>query len=380
MDTISDYFEGAIPQHLVRGQRLLERIPKNLPREFQLLAQTCEKEIIQRLHTLDYILNDPQMRLPYFQPERLRKFRRIIADLNHYETIGIATLERHNDHDVFMNKLIERICHEINYPLLPPVVSSLSQNYFHIYHGLNLMFVPLSEGDFLLHLPDLYHELAHPFMYRQYDPRVASFQNAFFQAHAVVLQYIYDEQQKEERQKGRRPDVYRFYLRQWEKSWKDWLIEFFCDLFAVVSVGPAFAWSHLHLFAKLGSNPFYFPNMVPSTHPPDAARMWILLYTLKQMGFSNDAECIKQHWNDFITISGANPEPEYDRCFPPQLLNQIADLAFKGTVNLKCRVAKPNTNDSIYTMLNQAWEEFWTRPGQYADWERNAHLQLQGMF
>ena len=172
MDSLNRYFEGAIPQHIARGQKLLQKIPKKLPREFQLLAQTCENEISHRLRFLDYLLNNLQMQVPTFQPERLRQFRRIVTELNRYETIGIAALERHNDDDIRLNKLIERICHEINYPLLLPVVTSLSQEYFHIHTDLNLMFVPLLEGSYLLHLPDIYHELAHPFFLRDLDPRV----------------------------------------------------------------------------------------------------------------------------------------------------------------------------------------------------------------
>jgi hypothetical protein len=55
------------------------------------------------------------------------------------------------------------IAEELMFPLPAPVVSCQSHfsSYFHAFPGLNVLRVPLKEGHFLLHLPDLYHELGH---------------------------------------------------------------------------------------------------------------------------------------------------------------------------------------------------------------------------
>ncbi|MCI0564113.1 MAG: hypothetical protein MN733_37025, partial [Nitrososphaera sp.] len=159
---MNDYFQGAIRQQIERGQQLVTRIPTNLSREFHLLAQTCRIEISKSLDELKALLDDPRMQNPLNATDRLREFKRIVSRMTFFETTAIAALERSNDSDKFLNQLVEGIRKEINYPLLPPVVSSLSDQYFHIFTQLNLLRVPLSESNFLLHLPDLYHELAHP--------------------------------------------------------------------------------------------------------------------------------------------------------------------------------------------------------------------------
>jgi len=58
-----------------------------------------------------------------------------------------------------------------------------------------------------------------------------------------------------------------------ESSWaKYWLTEFFCDLFAVFCVGPAFVWSHLHLAMKRRGDPYTTPDFSATMHPADDAR------------------------------------------------------------------------------------------------------------
>jgi hypothetical protein len=122
--------------------------------------------------------------------------------------------------------------------LITPVVTTLSQQYFCIVTDLNLLCVPLTEGQFLLHLPDLYHELAHPLLTEVDDPVVEPFQEAHFSALQDALGYIAGEQAKEDRRRG--PQQPSFTLSRWEISWvKYWMVEFFCDLFAVYVLGPA---------------------------------------------------------------------------------------------------------------------------------------------
>ena len=103
-----------------------------------------------------------------FQPERLRKFKRVVSDLDFLENVAIAALKKAQKEDHCLNGLLERVCHEIGYPGVILVATTLSQAYFHIYPDLRLLCVPLVEGQFLLHLPDLYHELAHPLLVDPY--------------------------------------------------------------------------------------------------------------------------------------------------------------------------------------------------------------------
>ena len=87
---------------------------------------------------------------------------RIVADLDSVESTGIAALSRAHNDDDRLNELLARIATEILYPLPAPSCTTLSRDYFYINQHLGFMFVPLAEGHFLLHLPDIYHELAYP--------------------------------------------------------------------------------------------------------------------------------------------------------------------------------------------------------------------------
>lgn len=84
---MKEFFAGSIAQHQERGRRLMERIPANLPREFHLLVQRCNDELSGLLDGLRVLLDDPRMKLPNYQPERLRQFRRIVEYMNFLETV-----------------------------------------------------------------------------------------------------------------------------------------------------------------------------------------------------------------------------------------------------------------------------------------------------
>ena len=376
---MNEYFQGAVTQLVERGRHLLSVIPRGMPREFHLLEQTTRRRIGEEIEKLAALISTPLMQSARTQPERLRRFRRVVRELDFLETVCISALQRSKNHDVDLNKLIERVRMEIRYPLLPPVISPLSQMYFHIYPEYNLLRVPLVEGSFLLHLPDLYHELAHPLIVEKHDPSVARFHKHLLRALDQVFTYFADEQTKEGRRQGRSPELYVFYLDQWQKAWfGGWAIEFFCDSFAVLTLGPAFGWSHLHLHSTRGQDAYSVPTIGGFTdHPPDAARMTVILCCLRRTGFLDEANEIERRWNELLGISGAKLEPEYLRCFPKFLLEELVKEAFAAVDALGCRIATPDCQDAVHLTLNQAWIEFWRDPQEYANWERTASAQLR---
>ncbi len=372
---MNSYLDGAIRQQLERGRSLFNKIPKHKPREVQLLESACTEQLSAALDQLQALRDQPEMALPENQPLRLRRFRRVIEEMNFLEAVGIAALERYNQNDQELNVLIQKICSEISYPRLPPVVVSSSQQYFYIQPRLNLMCIPPAEGDFLLHLPDLYHELAHPLVLPKHDRRVKPFQDSLLVAISGALDYINAEKEKEERRRG--PDDLRFYLHVWGNSWWKWVIELFCDLFALYTVGPAFAWAHYHLCAQMAADPFQVPTLTVMSHPPDDARMKAMLFALEHIGFGTEAAVIRNRWNGLIAIAGARAEPEYRRCVPDGVLKAIVDQAFKGVSEMGCRIARIGTQDLVYSTLNSAWTEFWSDPQGYVDWEKGAVTKLR---
>ena len=158
---MNEYFEGAVSQLLERTRQLCDLIPAGLGREVAALEVACRDRLKIVGKRLRLLRDRPELRESDNQRERLRLFRRARGELDHLESVAVTALCRWNAEDRWMNQIAERLAGEIRYPLPTPVVSCASQRYFHTYPDLRLVCVPLAEGRFLLHLPDLYHELAH---------------------------------------------------------------------------------------------------------------------------------------------------------------------------------------------------------------------------
>lgn len=368
---LNRYLAGIIPQMIERGRALTASIPRDLPREYDALRVICKHQVdeaIQTLQRLGSLIGET------VEPEHLRIFKRVVSNMDDLETVAIAALNRVSTDDRTLNILIGKITEEIKYPLLAPIVTTLSQNYFCIYPYFNLLCVPLIEGKFLLHLPDLYHELAHPFFTEKNDPILDRFQARYMDAIAEVLDHFEKEIAKAEERRG--PRSFSNLLYTWQKSWiKFWVEEFFCDLYGVYVLGPAFVWSHLHLAIKRGSNP-YEVSLHVTSHPCDCARMSVMLHALCLIGFQEIAAQIQQKWSEFTEQIVARPEPEYHRCYPNNLTEVIADCALKAVKEIECRIATPTIQNPIYTLLNQAWEQFWDNPSIYVYWEKQAVGEL----
>jgi hypothetical protein len=367
---MDDYFTGAVLQLLARAGHLNTRVRRDLEREFHILVSACQAEVARITGNLRFLLEEPAMRLPANQPERLRMFRRAVADLDLVETVGFAALERANKEDLRLNALMDRIRLEVNYPLLPPVVTSLSKAYFGIFPGLNLLCVPLTEGRFLLHLPDLYHEIAHPLLRAGNNPVVEPFRQAHDRVMRAAVGYLDEELRVEERRRG--PPQLVPTLECWVRCWVSWSVELLCDLFGALTVGPAFAWSHLHLAAKRGGDPFAVPSFAPTSHPPDGARMALVLKALARAGFTAEVARVDRRWQGYVALSGGRAEPEYRRCFPDHLLEEVCRAGVDGVAALGCRLAAPASAGEVYTVLNRAWKEFWRDPAGYGAWEQDA--------
>jgi len=93
--------------------------------------------------------------------------------------------------------------------------------------------------------------------------------------------------------------------------------------------------------------------------------------------FGEAADKIEGRWNELLRISGAVAEPEYQRCFPDDLLAMFAQKAYEATLELKCQIVTPQTDHPIYALLNKAWDVFWNEPSRYIEWERKAVEELR---
>ncbi|MFB3779529.1 MAG: hypothetical protein ACE141_18060 [Bryobacteraceae bacterium] len=370
---MNEYFDGSVAQLLERTRQLCDLIPRSLGRDVAALEVVCRdrlNEVGNRLRAL----KRPEMREGANQRERLRLFRRARGELDYLESVAVTALCRWNEEDRRVNRLADGLAREISYPLPTPVISCASQRYFHTYPDLRLVCVPLAEGRFLLHLPDLYHELGHSLLEFKNDRRLAGFQQKHVESVEEAVKYLLGELRKENTGLG--PELFKRYLITWMDCWLSWAIEFFCDLYAVYMIGPAFVWAHLHLAACVGADPFRVPLLSSTVHPADGARMQMLLLALDRLSFHDERVAIECRWEEFLKLSRAQITPEYRRCFPGGLLSRIERLAFDGTVALECDLASTDMKGPGRLLLNEAWQFFWRSPDTYVDWERLAVNQL----
>lgn len=363
---ITDYFDAAIRQAKERARVLKGKIPNPVQTaELIGLQRICESKLDDVIARLDYLVNDPQINRPDLLRERIRLFRRVIEDISTVESTGITALSRIHPDDMFLNKVVFRIHQEINFPLLPPAVTCISQHYFGILTSLGLMSVPLAESDFLLHLPDMYHELGH-LLFSTENPKVEAFQNERAGFIGAVRGYLREEVALAKRSTG--PTEYLlFILKKLDSSWIPWSEELFCDLFALYTVGPAYGWAHLHLTASHTSAPFNV--RLEGEHPPDEARMRVLLAGLSLMDKVAEAQAIARKWDELLTVTGHSATPLYRRACPDTLLEQAAIHAFEGTKQIGCVIAS-NSTGHVSGLLHKAWESFWEAPADYVEWEK----------
>jgi hypothetical protein len=368
---VNDYFIAATAQLQERANHLIGIIPRDLGRDVDTLVVICRDRLNRINQRLDRINRMGSLTAPRDQLLAVRNLRRAVDELDLLEAVPIAALTRWNDDDRRMNRTTDRIAREIKYPLPTPVVTCSSQTYYHTYTRLGLILVPLAESRFLLHLPDLYHELGHPLLDTGNDPKIKPFQSKCSEALASANDYLAGE--LEAGSTGLGPDAFPAYISTWLRCWEAWIVELFCDLFALYVLGPAFAWSHLHLTVLRGDEqPFRVPTLLATDHPPDAARMSALLEGLNLVGEQTVAGAIGQRWQQILMVLNASPSPEFRRCFPDWLIRGIANAALKGTRDVQCNMAFPTPTGEIQNVLNEAWQRFWNSPATYVQWERQA--------
>jgi hypothetical protein len=370
---LNEYLVGSIGQLHERARTLLGDISRELARkkhlipEFHQLAQTCRNQVNDLVSDLQNLLTDPRFKRPNLQSIRLRAYKRIVAELDFIECVGVAALIRVIDEDRWMTRVVGEIKDEIGYPLIPPVVSCQSQAYFEAFPGLNLLAVPQKEVHFLLHLPDLYHELAHFILTEKNNPAVEAYAQALAKSVMAARGHVAALLSKQ----GRGPRGTQAKLLAWDSNWvAAWGIELYCDLFGAFAVGPAYGWAHLHLCAKRGGHPFLVENTPNSTHPADQARMVVILEALARLGYPKEAAKIEDKWKELLAYAGYKSDADYTICFPSTVLQTFADDAFAGYRGLNCKPSAPATGSTIHNLLNEAWERFWSAPDKFAAWEK----------
>ncbi|MDB6112417.1 MAG: hypothetical protein JWR69_4167, partial [Pedosphaera sp.] len=118
-----------------------------------MLATRCCQEIVQAVKELKFIRDNPVQKKPKLASTRLRQFRRVSAWIDRIENEAIAAIARAHEGESKIHGFLFKMTGEIFYPIEPPTISLLSQQYFfaqgqvehRLLHGLVLR-VPGSFG------------------------------------------------------------------------------------------------------------------------------------------------------------------------------------------------------------------------------------------
>ncbi len=167
-------------------------------------------------------------------------------------------------------------------------------------------------------------------------------------------------------------------IQRIHSQWKDWIEEFFCDLFALYTLGPAYAWSHLHLTTKKSNDIYELHILQKQTHPSDESRMRILMHALRNLGFAREADEIQSRWFQVALFWGNNTVAEYQYAFPDEVLGEIAELVLDamraaGFSLASSEILSRNGQETeIRIVLNRAWQKFWQLQGhEFREWEKS---------
>jgi hypothetical protein len=357
---------------LERTKMLKTKIPvSKLEDCFKPLAALVIDQLDYIISELNNLSRSPKYQVKSNLPFKINQFQKIVSILDYLENNIIACLNRCTKDDINLTNFVGKICKEINYPLLSPIATSLSQSYYGINTQFNLLKTPLLESEFLLHMPDIYHELAHPLISKKDYPTILPLQNKLGKFNLITEGYFNEQIKEFKRNNGiELANQVEVFAQSWIESWS---VELFCDLFAVYTLGPAYAWAHLHLCVKWCADPFETTDKI-SSHPADDARMRAILIALNLLGFKTESEKINEYWVKFLDVSYGVRNTNYKMAYPDEILEHCAIMALEGTKEINCVVVNESSNGKIYKLLNTAWEKFTADPSHYLEWEKSQRI------
>ncbi|GAA4464930.1 hypothetical protein GCM10023189_44870 [Nibrella saemangeumensis] len=277
----------------------------------------------------------------------------------------------------FFNRLINKIYKESNIlAIAKPIVTltSNSKKYYWVEQiaGVEILALPRGEEECLLHLPNLYHEIAHLFCFKYQDGNMLSKFIAelkrYFHAEWVRIK---NEKVKVETRHAELEEVRTL----WETKW---VWELACDLIATFLVGPAYVWTALILNTKAQGEDLLYrwkPN-----HPPDATRIRIILLMLDKLDLQFEREQINQVWTKFLALT-KNPRPtHYKSYFPDQILELLVEEVFSfckdaRLVPISTLLKEPTTTFAV--QLNETWSYARAHQSLFDIYERDFLLKLK---
>lgn len=312
----------------------------------------------------------------------LRELRVCVRGISTVEYQGIPALYTSKEPEArFLNKLVYRISEEIKLPFTSPSVCCIATDYYHTSPFTNVIFAPLSESEFLMHLSDLYHEIGHHVSENaDSEAGLKIVAENYKLAFSKVTEYYTPLLRAKRGEFG--PEDIPMIIERIHSHWKYWLREFFCDLFALYTVGPSYAWAHLHLTVKMGEDIHGSNLLLQQTHPSDESRMRLLMLGLRNLSLDEEALRIESKWSEVMKPVG-KPPVEYQYAYPDSLLDEVSKLILEclrrsGFAIFSRDLLESPSKTDIRVMLNEAWRVFWeNKPEDYRPWEEKRVAELR---
>ncbi|MHA1495199.1 MAG: hypothetical protein ACTSRQ_14415 [Candidatus Thorarchaeota archaeon] len=368
-------------EQIERARSLKSFIPHPLETVvLQPFADRCDRMLDEKIDHLMGLLSIVETRADLDVRDLIRSVRGCVRNIKNIESYGIPVLTHQYPRTDYMNKFVFKLHREIKLPLLQPSVACMSTEYYYFHPNLNIIYVPVGESEFLLHLPDLFHEIGHEVLHASgRELKLGEIRKGIDDAALLVTSHFQEVINRKKRETGPRRTIEL--IRLMHARWMEyWMLEFFCDLFALYTLGPAYAWSHLHLTAKSTEEIHNFPDILDQRHPSDESRMKLLLIGLEKIGFKTESDKIVEKWDDILSDPESNPPNEYRYVYPLNIMEAFAEIVLESL--RKCdfnivNVGLIENNTGIISTLNHAWSSFWDDPSEFRKWEINKLAELR---
>lgn len=301
--------------------------------------------------------------------EALRAVKHCTRAINDIEGFGMPPLHCQSEQAVFLNDILSAMHAETGLPFPCPATSCTSNEYYFTHPLTNTVYVPLLEAEFLLHVPDFYHELGHLLLDHSYEARLRPIHDCMAGAIEVIDDYYRQHADEAGRESALAAgqDGMNWMWSRWKRSW---IQEAFCDLFALFAAGPAYAYSNLHLVSKMNVDMYELNLLVKQDHPSGEARMRLLDAGMHILGHRREAEHAKEEWDKLAQFCDV-PSPEYAYAFPSGLLQDIAAsvlpafrrAGLRGYADIIAAPGGSGGGATVAALLNDAWRGFWRDGG-----------------
>ena len=162
------------------------------------------------------------------------------------------------------------------------------------------------------------------------------------------------------------------------ERWYDWAQEFFCDAVGLVIGGPAYLYAFSMYMRVRGRSAFSLPaeELRFSSHPVPWARIRLLCLRARTLGMERAADELERSWNMIADLLDIREDyyGYFEEGYIPDLVQTLDYMLEESAPYSYGTLKKVSVQDSTQhqepvAMLNEAWQVFFARPDEYADWE-----------